>query len=346
MDCVYPWEIRFILNMQDMGDWLTFVMKGITQSGNPGVYVIIIAVIYWCFDRKWGLKLAIFLPVVLLLNSILKQAFKGPRPFWVDPDIKALRVSNGFGMPSGHAQASPFWLYTGSYLHSSSAGSCQNRWLIWVFVIALTILVGFSRVYLGAHSLLQVLVGWGIGLIVLIPFCLYERRIIKKVLDWFLRQCFIFQLLWIIGITLFFLVLGMVFVYLPDWVMPVDWIRNAADDLACTDKSIFHSHGMSDIAGSAGAFLGVTLGALCSRRSCGFDAGGKAVKRWLRGLFGGLCIVVLFSVFICVEPDKARDGLHSTWSFFGSFLLLLTIIYLLPLLFKKFNLCSADPSLI
>jgi len=121
-----------IVLMQSMGAWLAPIMKFFTWLGYPQAYMIFIAVIYWSFDRKLGLRLAIFLPVVASLNSILKQAFHAPRPYWVDPQIKAILVSNGFGMPSGHAQASTVWLY---------AAACLKRRWFWFLAIAVALLL-------------------------------------------------------------------------------------------------------------------------------------------------------------------------------------------------------------
>ena len=338
---ILPGEITFIIKMQDWGEWLSPIMKVITDLGNPAVYLLITAIIYWSFDRQWGLKLALFLTVVISLNSILKQMCFAPRPFWVDPDIKAIKVSNGFGMPSGHAQASTFWLFTGSFLHGLYTDSGWKRWLTWIVVIALVILVGFSRVYLGAHSIIQVLAGLVIGIVLLCIFRKYE----SKLVDWFSdkEKRIVIKLLWLAGITALMINLGLLFTYLipRDWVMDPEWVKNAADDLACSGKSIYDSRGLSDIAGSAGAFLGATWGALSIRKSGGFDAGGKAGKRWLRSLFGVLCLAVLFSVMRCIEPVKSGDLLHSFWAFLGFFLMLFSIIYLLPLLFKRFKLFSS-----
>ena len=78
--------------------------------------MVIVAIIYWSFDRNLGLRMAIFLPVSASFNSVLKQAIHAPRPFWVDQGIVALHPENGFGMPSGHAQAATVWLLAGAYL--------------------------------------------------------------------------------------------------------------------------------------------------------------------------------------------------------------------------------------
>ena len=131
MDYILPCDFWITFTLQDLGDWLTPIMTFFTYLGHPLAYMIVIAVIYWSFDRKLGLRLGIFLPVVVALNAILKQAFHAPRPFWADPDITAIKVANGFGFPSGHAQTSTVWLYAGYWLKKAYGDKSWKRWLIW-----------------------------------------------------------------------------------------------------------------------------------------------------------------------------------------------------------------------
>ncbi|TFH21703.1 MAG: phosphatase PAP2 family protein [Bacteroidia bacterium] len=250
MSYIFPGDFWLTMFLQGFGDWLTPIMKFFTWLGYPQAYMILIAIIYWSFDRKLGLRLAIFLPLIASINSILKQALHAPRPYWLDPNIKAIQVSNGFGMPSGHAQASTVWLY---------AGSCLKRRWFWVIAIAVVLMIGLSRIYLGVHFSSQVLLGWVIGILVLILFYRYE----SKVLSWFLGQKFSSQLILISGISILILIIGGVFVIiLKDWEMPSEWIRNASDDLASRNESILISVGMASVAGNSGGFFGVALGAL------------------------------------------------------------------------------------
>ena len=318
-----PGDIWLILTMQDIGDWLTPIMSFFTWLGYPQAYMIIIAIIYWSVDRELGTRLAIFLPLTASLNSILKQALHSPRPYWLDPDIPAIRVSNGFGMPSGHAQGSTVWLY---------AASCVKRRWIWFAAIALSLLVGLSRVYLGVHFPSQVLSGWLIGLVVLLLFLKFESRTLR----WFMGRRFPVQLLWIGAVTLLILILGGVFVYLlKAWEMPLQWISNAADDLAGRGETILSSVGMESAAGNAGGFLGVALGALLMHRKGGFDSGGLVWKRMLRSVAGLVIFVALYALIMWIEPDEIRQLLYSIWRFGGFFTLSFFAIFLFPLLFRR-----------
>lgn len=321
-----PGDIWLTLTLQGAGDWLTPIMSVFTWLGYPQAYMLIIAITYWSIDRKLGLRLAIFLPVTASINSILKQAMHSPRPFWLDPDIRAIRVSNGFGMPSGHAQASTLWLY---------AASCLKRRWIWLVAIIVAFLVGLSRVYLGVHFSSQVLAGWLIGIVVLVLYAQFEGKILR----WFLSRRYSVQLLFLGGITLLIVILGAVFVFqLKDWKMPLEWIRNAADDLAGSDETILSSIGMGAVAGNAGGFLGAALGALLSHRKGGFDAGGPAWKRILRSVAGLLIFLPLYASIMWIAPDESSDLIYSIWRFGGFFVMSFFAIFLLPLLFRRIRL--------
>lgn len=325
---VFPGDIWLTQAIQNMGEWLTPLMKLFTWLGYPQAYMIIIAVIYWSLDRKLGLRLALFLPVTAVLNSLLKQAFHAPRPFWLEPDIRAIRVSNGFGMPSGHAQASTAWLYAASLLKKRG---------FWILAAGVAFMVGISRVYLGVHFPGQVLLGWLIGILVLSLFIRYERR----VLSWFLKRRFAHQLAFISGTSLLMLLLGaLILILTSDWEMPLDWILNSADDLAGTDESIRSSVGLSAVAGNSGGFLGAALGALLSHRQGGFDSGGKGWKRLLRSVAGLAVLTLLYGFFQKISPDETKELLSSVWRFCGFFVISFSAIYLIPHLYKKINLSA------
>lgn len=326
MISVLPCEFGLIYALRNMGDWLMPVMKFFTWLGYPQAYMLIVAIIYWSLDRKLGLRLAVFLPAVASVNSILKQAFHAPRPYWVDPDLDPILVSNGFGMPSGHAQASTAWLYAASFL--------KNRGF-WIMAVVTAILVGISRMYLGVHFPSQVLLGWMIGIVVLLLFHRYETG----VLNWFLQKRMTIQLLWISMFSLLILVLGGAMVIIAkNWEMPPEWILNAADDLEGKGESILSSAGMGAVAGNAGGFLGTALGALLSFRQGGFDSGGAVWKRIIRSVTGLSVLAILYGFMTWISPDQEEELLFSVWRYSGFFLISFSAIYLIPLLFRRLGI--------
>jgi membrane-associated phospholipid phosphatase len=324
MILVIPFDLWLSQVFQGLGERFVPVMSAFTWLGYPQAYMVAVAIIYWSVNKKLGLRLAIFLPVVASLNSLLKQVFHAPRPFWVDPGIEAIRVSNGFGMPSGHAQSSTVWLY--------AALSIRRSWF-WIIAVVMTLMIGLSRVYLGVHFSSQVLAGWLTGIIVLVLFSRYEQQF----LSWFLGLKFSGQILWLSGITAGIFLAGFLCVsVMRGWDIPQEWIINAADDLAGTGESILNSRGLVAVAGNCGGFLGAALGALFIHRRGGFVQGGIWM-RLLRSVTGLILLTAIYYIFLLISPDPDNDFLEAAWRFSGFFVISLVTLYLFPVLFERFR---------
>ena len=113
--------------------------------------------------RRWAdaafLAAATLAPVV---NLGLKELVARPRP---DPAL-AMVQETGYSYPSGHAVfAAAFFgalmlvVYRSSYL----AGRRRLRWAVLLFLPALILAVGLSRVYLGVHWASDVVAGFLVG---------------------------------------------------------------------------------------------------------------------------------------------------------------------------------------
>jgi membrane-associated phospholipid phosphatase len=130
----------------------------ITMLGEESIYIIFLGVIFWCFDKKLGYKLAFIFLFSSVANSIVKNLFKSPRPIGVE-GIRSLRVetATGYSFPSGHTQAtSVFW----------SSMILRYKKAVFYFVGPLTVLlVGISRMYLGVHWPKDVFMGIILGII-------------------------------------------------------------------------------------------------------------------------------------------------------------------------------------
>ena len=328
MGCYLPGDLRLVESLQNLGGGLTPVMEFFTWLGYPQAYMVLIAVIYWSVDRKLGLRLALFLPFVASVNSILKQALHAPRPYWVDPGVRALRVSNGFGMPSGHAQASSAWIYAASLL--------KKLWF-WIPAITVVGMIGLSRVYLGVHFPGQVVTGWLIGILTAFLFIRFEPAVIRR----FIKLTYRNQLGMILLVSMVLLSLGILFVILlNNRELPAEWIRNASDDLAGRDESIVSSIGLHSLAGNVGGFMGTGFGAIFSHRSGGFDVRGRWGKRVLRCITGLALVLVLYLGFQLIAPRDASDLVNSIWQFSGFFCISLSAIFLIPYLLLRLKLLS------
>ena len=103
--------------------------------------------------------MALFTFLAGSFNEILKRAFNAPRPFWVSNTVESVgEGSTAFGMPSGHSVGALAWLLIPIRVH--------RRWL-WIAFGIVAVMIGLSRISLGAHFPSQVLVGWIVGGLIL-----------------------------------------------------------------------------------------------------------------------------------------------------------------------------------
>ena len=105
------------------------------------------------------------------ISSIIKLNEHDPRPFWVSDDIQAFSCSNQYGNPSGHCFTClgiplAAWL---DY-NSTAMMNPEAKWSAWYLrliafipVLLFPATIAYSRMFLGVHSLNQVLYGLSLG---------------------------------------------------------------------------------------------------------------------------------------------------------------------------------------
>lgn len=152
MQSVLTWGLDVIGSVQKIASpLLTLVMKGISLTGSPEFYLIFLPLIYWCVDRRKGLRLELVLLLSIFLNLWLKELLMQPRPFHIDPAL-GLDFAESYGLPSGHAQGSAvFW---------GMLALLFRRPQLAIATFLVPLVVGFSRIYLGVHFPTDVFAGW------------------------------------------------------------------------------------------------------------------------------------------------------------------------------------------
>jgi membrane protein DedA with SNARE-associated domain/membrane-associated PAP2 superfamily phosphatase len=143
--------------------WLTTLMKTVTYLGANVVIVPVLLVVggYYLVRRRDGRpggKLAVTVVGAIALYDIAKAAVDRPRP----PMTIWIGHFSGSAFPSGHAtQTAAF--YGMLVLILASGRSTRTRVLLWSVGAVIALLVGASRIYLGAHWLSDVLAGYALG---------------------------------------------------------------------------------------------------------------------------------------------------------------------------------------
>jgi membrane-associated phospholipid phosphatase len=126
--------------------------------GEHYIYMSLIAITYWCFNKRAGVQISYVLLLSAYLNYWLKMSFRMDRPPSEYRIILKDDVSYGF--PSGHSQSAvTFWGWVGLKI--------KKAWAHIIF-FALIFLIGLSRIYLGVHYLGDVLGGMLFGAVFLI----------------------------------------------------------------------------------------------------------------------------------------------------------------------------------
>lgn len=166
------WEIMVLQQLEAIRQpFLTALIEAITFFAESGFVALIIAILYWCIDKKKGVKLGWIVLLSGLVNGVLKNIFKMPRPFQVGV-VSPIRVetATSYSFPSGHTQtATSFW--------SAMMLIVKSRKMV-VLGSIMIILTAFSRLYLGVHWPIDVIGGivTGIGCVLIADRLLSEEK--------------------------------------------------------------------------------------------------------------------------------------------------------------------------
>ena len=132
----------------------------ITELGGETAFLVLALIFFWCVDKRRGYYIMAVGFIGTIANQFLKLWFRIPRPWVRDESFTAVEAAKGdaggYSFPSGHTQTS-----VGTF--GSIAATDKNR-IVQTVCIALAVLVGFSRMYLGVHTPADVLVGAGMAL--------------------------------------------------------------------------------------------------------------------------------------------------------------------------------------
>ena len=143
--------------------WLTSALQVLTWLGSTAVIIpAVLAVgLYFAIRRRDWRPLALLGAAVagaVGLYDIVKALVGRPRP----PAAIWIGHYTGAAFPSGHAtQSTAFYAMLALVLGAGL--SIRRRAILWGAAALLVLVVGASRIYLGAHWLTDVLAGYALG---------------------------------------------------------------------------------------------------------------------------------------------------------------------------------------
>lgn len=138
-----------------IADWLMLILAQSSNLFLPGLLVFV----YWLWlDKREALVGSAVLAGVIVINDFIgaqvKHLVARPRPCAVLDHILQLTGCGGtFSFPSNHAMNTAAAAAFAQVLYPASG------WVTWPLVA----LIGFSRVYVGAHYVTDVIGAWALG---------------------------------------------------------------------------------------------------------------------------------------------------------------------------------------
>jgi undecaprenyl-diphosphatase len=139
------------------------VFSGISLLGGWALLGLVIVVVAALLVRRAWLQAAAMSITCLgavILNAVFRMAFQRTRP--VDA-TEFTSAAQSWNSPSGHAVNALVCYGIVAFLLMHAVRSPRARVLVGLVAVALVIVVGFTRLYLGVHSLSDVVTGYAAG---------------------------------------------------------------------------------------------------------------------------------------------------------------------------------------
>ena len=166
-----PLDERIMLALrtqQDLSDpigpkWFEEAVRDVTALGSTTVLSLLIICVTTFLALTHRARIALTVLTCTLsgtaMSSLAKLSFARPRPGLVPHSVEVYTAS----FPSGHALMSAVVYLTLSVLVARTQPDRRVKLFIMIFAVAITLLVGLSRIYLGVHWPTDVLAGWCLG---------------------------------------------------------------------------------------------------------------------------------------------------------------------------------------
>ncbi len=299
--------VLFLQKYLTKSDIFVKILQFFSDYTNIVTYSALALFVYWCIDWGGGVRMALVGFFSVGLNQTLKTTFKQPRPYKIESGVRRLISSSGFGMPSGHAHET-------SAVFGVLAEKVNKGW-VWATVVFIVIMVGISRVVLGAHLPMQVVAAWFVSAATILFVLFIEPFIIP----WFSQKKYGWKVTVLFLFSWFFL--GVVY-YMWQRLTPIaEWPH----------RFFYSSEFRYDFYIQCGALWGWLCGAAYCYQFLGQEIGVQWWRRVIRYIIGILIIGILY-----LSVSYISDVHIAPLSFLLGLIVGILIGGAFPTLFKKY----------
>lgn len=287
MDAIFSFQLPLMLFLQNLRTpFLSKIVELLTSLGEMAIVLAVLVIIYWCVDKKKGFLVAAPILFSTVTMQALKAIFRVPRPFMRYPDQiigERQHTATGYSFPSGHST-------TASSFYGGLFKAFREKW-IRAIAISLMIIIPLTRLYLGVHWPMDVIVGTAIGLF----FSLAMGATFLKI-----YECD----------NLFFKVCKIVAIL----TLPVAFVLAIALDWTNIDYRAVHNL-MQNSAIAGGMFLGAYL----ERKNVNFKVP-SAMMAKIKALLIGLLMAAPIALVLMVIPFMHYMFEFATYAFLGAWI--------------------------
>lgn len=269
--------------------------------------IVVASYIYWCVDKHAGCTIIMGYGATAFVNQTIKNIACVYRPWILDNrlhvDPVAAGSATGYSFPSGHTSSAT------SVFGGISIWQRKKKWVVVLMTICI-FLVAFSRNWLGAHTMKDVVVAILIAAVVL-SICSLIKYWLAVHPEKDTIVCFG-------GIALAIVVL--VIMTLKPYPMDYDTSGNLLVDPA---KMI------PDCYTACGVLIGALLGMWLERHFLKFEISQIKTINIVTFIIGGLLVGLIYLSFSKIFAFLGQNWCH----FIKYFTIFIVILYLYPLLF-------------